>query len=229
MHMIFGGNPGSSKRRRIIHWWSIFSARRDRYYDIASGNGKPQRGCHCDICRVPGTYAGVPWQKSRYAVQNCISGEIWGLLQPELPGREKCIGISSGNSMHKAGGECLTWDSCEIPAEEEERVDPRERTALNISFSESPVSGGRFSGDGRGAGWEAESTPGSRVRQKLYGTKYIKESEWVEAISIRRYMRRRGTEARSDPASRKLDRYQKCYRRKWEKEEGYALCYWRHT
>ena len=46
--------------------------------------------------------------------------------------------------MHKAGGECLTWDSCEIPAEEEERVDPRERTALNISFSESPVSGGRF-------------------------------------------------------------------------------------
>ena len=24
--------------------------------------------------------------------------------------------------MHKAGGECLTWDSCEIPAEEEERV-----------------------------------------------------------------------------------------------------------
>lgn len=36
--------------------------------------------------------------------------------------------------MHKAGGECLTWDSCEIPAEEEERVDPRERTALNISF-----------------------------------------------------------------------------------------------
>ena len=54
--------------------------------------------------------------------------------------------------MHKAGGECLTGDSCEIPAEEEERVDPRERTALNISFSESPVSGGRFSGDGRGAG-----------------------------------------------------------------------------
>ena len=74
------------------------------------------------------------------------------ILQPELPGREKCIGISSGNSMHKAGGECLTWDSCEIPAEEEQRVDPRERTALNISFSESPVSGGRFSGDGRGAG-----------------------------------------------------------------------------
>ena len=39
--------------------------------------------------------------------------------------------------MHKAGGECLTWDSCEIPAEEEERVDPRERTAVNISFSDS--------------------------------------------------------------------------------------------
>ena len=138
MHMIFGGNPGSSKRRRIIHWWSIFSARRDRYYDIASGNGKPQRGCHCDICRVPGTYAGVPWQKSRYAVQNCISGEIWGLLQPELPGREECIGISSGNSMHKAGGECLTWDSCEIPAEEEERVDSQRKDRFEYQFFRIP-------------------------------------------------------------------------------------------
>ena len=38
--------------------------------------------------------------------------------------------------MHKAGGECLTWDSCEIPAEEEERVDPRERTALNPLYLE---------------------------------------------------------------------------------------------
>ena len=49
------------------------------------------------------------------------------ILQPELPGREECIGISSGNSMHKAGGECLTWDSCEIPAEEEERVDSQRK------------------------------------------------------------------------------------------------------
>lgn len=54
--------------------------------------------------------------------------------------------------MHKAGGECLTWDSCEIPAEEEERVDSQRKDRFEYQFSESPVSGGRFSGDGRGAG-----------------------------------------------------------------------------
>lgn len=69
-----------------------------------------------------------------------------------FPAGRKCIGISSGNSMHKAGGECLTGILARFLRRKEERVDPRERTALNISFSESPVSGGRFSGDGRGAG-----------------------------------------------------------------------------
>ena len=36
--------------------------------------------------------------------------------------------------MHKAGGECLTWDSCEIPAEEEERVDSQRKDRFEYQF-----------------------------------------------------------------------------------------------
>lgn len=60
------------------------------------------------------------------------------ILQPELPGREECIGISSGNSMHKAGGECLTWDSCEISVEEEEQVDSQRKDRFEYQFFRIP-------------------------------------------------------------------------------------------
>lgn len=60
------------------------------------------------------------------------------ILQPELPSREECIGISSGDSMHKAGGECLTWDSCEISAEEEERVDSLRKDRFEYQFFRIP-------------------------------------------------------------------------------------------
>ena len=60
------------------------------------------------------------------------------ILQPELPGREECIGISSGNSMHKAGGECLTWDSCEIPAEEGARVVSQRKDRFEYQFFRIP-------------------------------------------------------------------------------------------
>ena len=65
---------------------------------------------------------------------------------------EECIGISSGNSMHKAGGECLTWDSCEIPAEEEERVDSQRKDRFEYQFFRIPCIWRQISGDGRGAG-----------------------------------------------------------------------------
>lgn len=40
--------------------------------------------------------------------------------------------------MHKAGGECLTWDSCEIPAEEEERVDSQRKERFEYQFFRIP-------------------------------------------------------------------------------------------
>lgn len=40
--------------------------------------------------------------------------------------------------MHKAGGECLTWDSCEIPAEEEERVDSQRKDRFEYQFFRIP-------------------------------------------------------------------------------------------
>ena len=40
--------------------------------------------------------------------------------------------------MHKAGGECLTWDSRDIPAEEEEQVDSQRKDRFEYQFFRIP-------------------------------------------------------------------------------------------